>query len=159
MDKNTFKINNMEFADTTMQYAIDMARDYVLRNNRPAILSARKKNGSRLPLATYSPIAPGAMMEYHENPGDTDSPIVPQVNVDIIFGPVTDQIVRKMVAYPDSDGNYRLFINGKKDPKKRVFTGLRAIHFTPKNDVSSWFENMKDHGFFPYVDKLVFAEI
>lgn len=156
---NTFKINHVEFPDITMEYAIDMARDYVLNNNRPAYLSVKMKNGQWLALATYAPIAPGSMMDYHEVPNDPDSPIVPQVNVDILWGPATDEIVRKMVAYPDADGNYRLFINGKKDKRGRVFAGCRAQHFTPKNDVQQWFENMKDHGFFPYVDKLVFATI
>lgn len=159
METNDFKLNNMEFADLTMEKAIEISRDYVLRNHRPAVLSVKKANGSWLALATYSPIDNGALMEYHENPGDPDSPIVPQVNVDILFGPVTDQVVKKMVAYPDSDGNYRLFINGKKDPRGRVFTGLRTIHFTQKNDVTCWFENMKQHGFFPFVDKLVFANL
>lgn len=162
----TFRFNGTDVPGLTMQEAIDSARHECLDNGRSVRLYVKNNGGSWTELALYSPIKPSAWEKFYNEPNDKDSGIIPQVNVDLRFKHSVKNPPYKIdaILHPGkkkkSDDTYTIRINGRKDPLNRVFCSSTIDGSrTAKEDLETWFKNMKDHGFYPLVDHINYANL
>lgn len=164
--KEKFRFNGFEEeTPLTMEEAIERARKSVLDNEKSVRLYVKTAPDKWLELATYSPIKVSAWEEYHTDPDDDKSPLIPQVVVDLHN--VTDfrADVKRIVAVLHKGTTkglnfYTLLINGRRDPLNRTFQGgLQEGHRTAIQDLENWFEMVKKAGFYPNVKELTFPTI
>ena len=148
-----------------MEEAVDKARNMCLDEGKVCALAVLNNGGTRTDLALYSPIKVGNWEDYRQDPSDKDSPLVPQVCVELHLKhertnpPRTiDAILHK--GPTKGKDFYTLKINGKPDPANRTFQGaMQEGHRTARQDLETWFQNMKDHGFFPLVKEIKYQTL
>ena len=145
-ETHTFRLNNIQYSDITMEEAISISRSRVEKYGTTVTLSVRGKSGKFIRLGTYYP---GPRKEPWEK-------VSVQLSVPSIYE--IQEPITSITAVPRADGALKvkalvLLFNKKPDPLNRVFIGsnITGSH-TPGEDVNTWFENMKDNHLFPDVD-------
>ena len=149
MDTYTFTFNGHEVPNLTMSEAIDLCRRHALEEGKATKLGVINSRGNHLYLGSYSPLPEKLWQPYVDKHGNPVAQLTADPAVDD-----TDEPVESITAFPCKDGSLRLFINGKPDPRNRVFAASAAM--TARADVRSWFRAMKDAGLFPFVSRLEF---